>query len=204
MKKSVYSIVFITALGFQVNALAETFNYSEISLGYMNKTVDMSGIAGDLTAKGFNLTASAEMNKSFGVQFGVEKASGDEAILGVDVNLDVDAKMLGMFFHAPVSRHVDVVLALAILQGELKASTGSTTITTDSLDGQQASIGMRMMARDWLEINAGVDQTFIDGNSNTNIMIGASGYLRNDVSLGISYSSNHDSQTSFFSVSKYF
>jgi hypothetical protein len=204
MKKSVYGIVFIVALGFQTNVSAETFNYSKISLGYLDTTVGMGGVGADLTASGYNLTAAVEMNKSFGVQFGFEKASGDETILGTKVNLDVDTKMLGMIFHAPISRNVDVVLGLAILQGELKASTGGATITTDNMEGQQASIGMRMMARDWLEINAGVNQTFIGGSSDSNIMIGASGYLRNDVSLGISYSSNNDTQTSYFSVSKYF
>jgi len=204
MKRSVYSIVFITAISFQTNATAKTFNYSRISIGYMNQTVQMDGISNDLKANGYELSASFDVNRSFGVQLSLGKGSGDVKILGSKVNLDADTKMLGMFFHAPISSNVDVVLGAALLQGELKASIGNTTIATDNTDGQTISVGVRMMASDRIEINAGVDRTFTGRSSDSSIMVGAFGYLSKGVNLGVSYSSNNNSQATFFSVSKYF
>jgi len=204
MRRNVYSIAFVATIGFQSTTLAETFNYSRVSLSYMSQTVEVRGISTDLEATGYNLTASLDVNKNYGVKFGLGKASGNVMNLGTDVDLDVDTKMLGMFFHAPVSGNVDIVLGAAILQGELKASADSMVISTDSLDGQQLSIGVRIMTGDRFEINAGVDQAFVGGDSDSNIMIGIFGYLRKDISLGVNYSSNRNSQTTFFSVSKYF
>lgn len=204
MKRSIYCFVVISALGFQGSAFAGTFNYSRVSLGYTKHTVQMNGINDDLKADGATLSASFDVNKEFGVQFGIEKASGEVSILSTDVELDVDIKALGMFFHAPVARNADVIIGASMLKGELKASSGGSTLNTDSMNGQQATVGVRLMAADNLELTAGVDLTYINGDSDSEINLGISGYLGKDISLGINYSSANDSQTTHFFVSKYF
>lgn len=204
MKKKITSITFVILLGFLGTAPAADFSYSKVSLGYLDQTVEMTGFSNDLQADGYELTASFEVNKSFAVQFGFGKASGGVNINGISVNLDVDAKMLGFIFHAPVSIDTDVVLGAALIQGELKASASGLPSETEDMNGQQISVGVRSKIGKSIELSAGVDQSFIEDESDSYLNLGIDAYLSQDISLGISFSSGEDSETTYIKFSKFF
>ncbi|MDT8384489.1 MAG: outer membrane beta-barrel protein [Gammaproteobacteria bacterium] len=204
MKNNLISILFLVLLSAQASVQAAKFNYNKISLGYADFTVEMIGISDDLKADGYDLTASFDANKQFAVTFGIANAAGDVNISGSKVGLDVDAKMLGILFHAPVSQKTDVLLGAALLLGEVKAKVGGFPATKNDKDGQLVSIGVRTMLSDKLELNVGADQSFFDGETDTGLNLGVEGYMSKHVSLGLHFSSSDDSQSTIFSASKYF
>ena len=204
MKQRIVCLTFICLVGFQGTALAAKFNYNQVSLGYLDQTVEMSGISSDLKANGYDLKASFEVDKQFAVTFGIGSASGDVTISGTKVTLDVDAKMLGIFFHAPIAQKTDVVLGVALLQGELKAKISGFPSIREDMDGQNISLGVRTMLSDKLEVTAGVDQSYFDGKTDTDMNLGIEGHLTKEFSLGLNYSSNDDSQSAYIFVAKYF
>lgn len=204
MKKLISLALFALLFCTIGTANASKFNYSFVSLNYMQQTVDMSGISKDLKADGYELVAAFEVNRQFGVNFSFGKAKGDVTISGTKVTLDVDAKSLGAFFHAPVSSTTDVVLGAALLQGELKASASGYQDETESVDGQKVFIMVRSMLGNKMELNAGADQSFIDGESDSAFSVGIQGYLMNDLSLGLNFSFSDDSDITYLSLYKYF
>lgn len=204
MKQRIICFLVFGLVAFQGAAQAAKFNYNQVSLGYLNQTVEMGGISGDLKADGFDLSASFEVNKQFAVTLGVGNASGDVTLSGTKVKLDVDAKMLGILFHAPIAQKTDVVLGAALLQGELKVKPSGFATIIEDMDGQNISLGIRTMLSDKLEVNAGVDQSYFDGETDTDMNLGIEGHVTKDISVGLNYSSNDDSQSTYLYVSKYF
>jgi long-subunit fatty acid transport protein len=204
MKQRILFLIVLGLVAFQGTAQAAKFNYNQVSLGYLDQTVEMGGISGDLKANGYDLSASFEVDKQFAVVLGVGKASGDVTISGTKVKLDVDGKILGVIFHAPIAQKTDVVLGAALLLGEFKAKVSGFPTITEDMDGQNISLGIRTMLTDKLEVNAGVDQSYFDGETDTDMNLGIEGHLSKEFSLGLSYSSNDDSQATYLYVSKYF
>ena len=204
MKQRILLLIVLGLVVFQGAAQAAKFNYNQVSLGYSDITVEMSGISKDLKADGYELSASFEVAKQYAVIFGIGNASGDVTISGTKVKLDVDAKMLGFLFHAPIAQRTDVVLGAALLQGELKAKVSGFPGVTENMDGQNIFLGVRSMLGDKLEVGAGVDQSYFDGETDTNMNLGIEGHLSKEFSLGLNYSSNADSQSTYLYVSKYF
>lgn len=204
MKPRIAGIILLGALGCQGTALAASFNYNVISLAYVNQTVDMSGYSRDLKASGLELEGAFEVNKQFVVRAGVGSATGDVTISGTKVTLDVEATMLGILFHAPIAAQTDVVLGASLLQGEFKAKASGFPTITESMDGQNILLGVRHRLSNKIELQAGADQTYVDGESDTDINLGIEGYVMKDVSLGLHFSTNEDSKTTSLVVSKYF
>ena len=204
MKRHLASCIFLGLFGLQGSAMAASFNYNVVSLAYLNQTVQMNGISNDLKASGLELEAGFEVNKQFVVRVGVGSATGDVTIAGTKVTLDVDARMLGILFHAPISPNTDVVLGASLLQGEMKAKASGFPTQTESMDGQNVLLGVRHRLNNTIELQVGADQTFIDGESDTDLNLGIEGYVMKDVSIGLHFSSNEDSKVTSLVVSKYF
>ena len=204
MKRHLASCIFLGLLGLQGNAMAASFNYNVVSLAYLNQTVEVGGISGDLKADGVELNAAFEVNKQFVVRAVIGNANGDVTISGTKVTLDVEARMLGILFHAPIAQKTDVVLGASLLQGELKAKVTGFPTLTESMDGQNILLGVRHMLGNKFELQAGVDQSCFDDTTDTNLNLGFEGYVMKDVSLGLNVSTNEDSQSTYLVVSKYF
>jgi len=204
MKNFFKSIVFITSLVLQGNVLADTFGYSKITLGYSSQSTQIDELSKNLDADGYYLSATFDVTKNYGIQVGLNKATGDTTINGTDVELDADTKMLGFFFHTPVAQNADIILAAAILQGEFKTTQAGNATAIEDRDGQLLSVAIRMMATKNLELNAGINQSFVDNESDSEIMFGVFGYINKTVSLGMSYLVDNDNEMTHFSVTKYF
>ncbi len=205
MKGNFKSIIFIALLAFhQGSVLAATFNYSQITLGYSNQSTKIDEFNKDLDANGYYLAATFDIARNYGIQVGLNKSTGDTAINGINVELDADTKMLGFFFHAPIAQKTDVVLAVAILQGEFKTTQMGSASSSEDRDGQLLSVAIRMLATKNLELNAGINQSFVDNESDSEIMFGISGYINKNISAGINYLTDNDNEMTRVFITKYF
>ncbi|MCP4487863.1 MAG: autotransporter domain-containing protein [Gammaproteobacteria bacterium] len=203
MERFVVYPIFLSLLVFQGTAVAAKFNYNQVSLGYEDHTVDTGGFS-SLKASGFILDAAFEVAKQYAVTFSIGNVSDDVSISGNQVKLDIDTRSLGVFFHAPVAQKTDVVLGASLQQGDTTVKASGLPTAMYDLDGQKVSLGVRHMLGDGFELQASVGQTYTDDDTDTLLSFGFEGYLVEDISIGLRFTSGNDSEITYLLVSKYF
>ena len=137
------SFAVLTALLLASPVMADGLSYNFIEGAYARVELDDDIV--DVDGDGFGIGGSFEINENF---FGFAGYSSAEFDFGVDLN-QLDA---GIGYHTGISANTDFVATLAYVRAEVDAGLFGSV----DEDGWGASIGLRSMVSDRVELNGAI------------------------------------------------
>lgn len=179
-------IAAISILALSSNALSKEISYDYVQGTYLSLTD--SGLGFDVDADGFDAGGSFSIspNIAFTVSFGTINF---DRFLGIDV--DATELDFGITAHKSIAPGTDIIGNFSVVNVELEASDGFTTITDDDT-GNAITIGVRHMATENTEINASLVRVDIFDDSANTFGFGARFYTNEKFSIGVGYSTGDD------------
>jgi hypothetical protein len=162
-----------------IAAWAEAPSYSYIQASYVDIELDndIAGVDGD----GFSAGGSVPINADWHVF--ATYSSGD-----FDFGVDLDELIVGAGWHTELAGTTDFVVEA----GYVRAEAGAAGLSVDD-NGIAASLGVRSMIRDRLEVFAGVSHVELDdAGGATSIGAGAWYTVSGNLALGINASFDDD------------
>lgn len=173
-------------------ALADELSYNYIDLGYQAVEIDLGG-GFDVDGDGFAIGGSFEGGESWHIFAGYGSTNFD---FGVDLN----ELAIGAGYHTPISDTVDFVGELAYVTVEVEVPAG---FSTDE-DGIGASIGLRGMMSDVVELSGSIDYVDLGGDGETSFDANAWFNMSPAFALGINAGFGDDVTTYGVGVRWYF
>ena len=85
-------------------AIADTFNYSSLNIGYESFSQEIDGISEDLDGNGLSLGVSFGINDNVALIFEYTSGSADISSSGVTVDMDINATLIGAYYHTPINK----------------------------------------------------------------------------------------------------
>ena len=154
------STAFILALILAAPAMADGINYNYLEGSYQR--VELDDGLGDVDGDGYGIAGSVALGESWHLIGGFNGTSFD-VLPGIDV--DLDELVLGGGFHTSLTSNMDFVANLAYVRLE-----GSSLGFSIDDDGIGASIGIRAMASQNLELAAALQYIELsDGGNDTTV-----------------------------------
>ncbi len=165
-------VTIIAALAFVAGpALAQDINYNYIEGYYQRLDVDDS--AGDIDGDGFGIAGSLEVGDSFHIFSSFGRAN-------LDFDIDLDEVVIGGGYHTPVAPGMDLVINLSYINVDAEAFG----LSGDD-DGFGASLGLRSMWGEKLELAGFVDYIDLDESGDDTSFRGEAWYsLTRTIALG--------------------
>ena len=185
-------------------AIADTFNYSSLNIGYESFSQEIDGISEDLDGNGLSLGVSFGINDNVALIFEYTSGSADISSSGVTVDMDINATLIGAYYHTPINKKTDVILGAGLLQGTVDVSANGSSVGSEDVDGHLIRAGIRSMVSDKFELNIFLDQSYIEDDSDSDITLGGAFYLQEDLSLNATFTNESDGSSTTFSISKKF
>lgn len=179
------SITAVILLALVAPAMADGPSYNYIEGSYLR--VDIDDSIADVDGDGFGVAGSFEVGEVWHV-FG----SFDSAELDFDV--DIDELVIGGGFHTPLNENVDVVAELAYVR--LEASALGISIDDD---GYGASLGLRGLAADRIELAGFIDYVELDDSGDDTSVRGEAWYKFTD-NVAIGFRAEFDDDVTLYGI----
>jgi long-subunit fatty acid transport protein len=180
-------LALVTAGMFSTTTLAAAPVFDYVEAGYMLSDVD--GFDSDFD--GFSVAGSALVNKQIFVTADFSNVAFVDNIGIADIDVDVRNFNVGVGYRMELMGSTDgyVILGYGHEKVEEIATFDGDTIGkfTFSEKSPSASIGIRSMVTNEIEIDGKVKSVFFDSGSETAVKLGINYYLDNNISLGTSY-----------------
>lgn len=176
----------ISIMALSTNAFSKEISYDYIQGTYSSLTVSSLGV--DVDADGFAAAGSFSISPNIAITALFGSTSFDR-IAGIDV--DVTEFDFGITAHTSVAPGTDVFGNFSVVNGEVEASDGFTTISDDDT-GNSITVGLRHMATDSVEISAAFSRVDIFDDTGNTFGFGARFYANEKFSIGVGYSTGDD------------
>lgn len=169
----------LLALVLAAPAMAGDLSYNYLQVGYQKAELDVDGF--DIDGDGFGIGGSFELNDNFFalVDYGT-----------ADFDFDVEASTLsaGVGYHSGISPTTDFFVALSFVKAEVEIP-GFGSVDED---GFGATIGLRGMISDQVELFGAVSYVDLGNDDNTSIGGGAWYKLTDTFALGANLQTDED------------
>lgn len=152
VRKIVFTSLFILA----APAMADGLNYNYLEGSYQKAEIDDS--VGSIDGDGYAIAGSVAVGDSWHLIGGYDMLTFD-VLPGIDV--DLDQLVLGGGFHTPLTPNVDFVANLAYVRLE-----GSSMGFSIDDDGIGASIGLRSMLGEKVELSGALEYVELSSSGN--------------------------------------
>ena len=167
-------------LAVSTTAMADDLNYNFLSLGYERIELD-NDFGFDVDGDGWTIGGSFEVGESWFLFAGY--GMGD-----FDFGVDLDQWAAGGGYHLPMADNVDFVATLSYQRADISAGV----LSVDD-DGFGASVGLRAMVSERVELNGSVDYVdFGDAGDETSLSGSAWLNLTEQFALGLGVSFSDD------------
>lgn len=172
-----------TALVFALSpALAGDLSYNYVELGYQKAELDDNLAGFDVDGDGFGIRGAFEVSENWFI-------TASYSALEFDFGVDLDQLSFGGGYHTAISDRTDLVVTLSYLSAEVSAS-GFGSVDED---GYGASVGLRSMLSDQLELHAGIGYSDLgDGADGTAFSGGALYSFTDNFALGLEIGIDED------------
>lgn len=183
------SLLAISMLALSTAAFSKEISYDFIQGTYSSITDSTLGV--DIDGTGFSVAGSVSIspNIAFTALYG---ATSFDRFLGIDV--DATEMDFGITAHTSIAPNTDVFGSFSVVNGEVEASDGFTTISDDDT-GHSIVIGLRHMATNNVEIDVAFAQVDIFDDTSNALGLGARFYANEKFSVGVGYSTGDDIDT---------
>jgi len=180
----------VAMLAISSTALSKEISYDFIQGTYSSISITDSSLP-DIDGNGFSVSGSFSISPNLAINAGYESTSFDR-VLGID--LDATALTFGITAHTAVAPGTDVFGSFSMLNSDVEASNGFTTISDDDT-GNIISIGLRHMLSETVELVIGASRTDIFDATSNIFGLGARFYANDTFSLGVGYSAGDDTDS---------
>lgn len=209
MKRLIFGFVILAPMCISHQAFAKiqplTLNYSEVAFRYEMFSTELSGTPQSLNGHGTYLSLSYAATKSIALSLEYGVGNADTIYNNNQLELDINqAISAGASYHTPIYYDTDIIIGAAILRGETALAVNGVPAATTDQNGYGINIGIRSLVARRLELNASIDETIIESNSDTKFTVGGAYYFTKQFSTGLHYSVNQDSHSTVFSLSVYY
>lgn len=187
-------MVAVLILALSSNAFSKEISYDYIQGTYSSITDSSLGV--DVDGNGFAVSGSFSVSPNIAITALYETVSLDR-IFGIDV--DATELDFGITAHTSIAPSTDIFGNFSIVNGEVEASDGFTTISDDDT-GNSITIGLRYMATDKTEINVVFSRVDIFDDTYNTFGFGARFYANEKFSIGIGYGTGDDVDTLLLSA----
>lgn len=183
-------------------ALADDLSYNFFDLGYQTVGIDSSTL--DVDGDGFGLTASVAIAPDFHLFADYGEAEFD---LLFDTRTDVSELAAGVGYNKAISDDMDLVVQAGFLRADSKSTFGGSgspfyspsSISNDDT-GYLASVGLRGMASDKLELSGTLTHVDIFNSTDLGLGVSAVYYPAINWGVGLSYGLADDEATFAFGL----
>ena len=165
-----------------------SYQYAGIATASGQSTVDSI----DIDLAGIAVGASFELSDKTFASVTLGRLVGETAISSNAVRTEGNSIGLDIGFHHPISQNTDIVLSAGV------SRTGTTTYVngkhfdSDSSTSTGLDFDVRSMISQNVEVNAGVSNSYSDGESDTSMSVGAGINFGNNNQIGFGYSFDED------------
>ena len=180
----------VAMVAFSSAALSKEISYDFIQGTYSSISITDSSLP-DIDGNGFSVSGSFSVSPNLAINAGYEAASFDR-VLGID--MDATALTFGITAHTAVAPGTDVFGSFSVLNADVEASDGFTTISDDDI-GNIIGIGLRHMLSEAVELAIGVSRTDVFDDTSNTFGFGARFYANDTFSVGVGYSTGDDTDT---------
>ena len=182
-------MVAVLMLALSSNVFSKEISYDYIQGTYVSITDSSLGV--DVDAYGFAASGSFSISPNIAITALYGTVNFDR-ILGIDV--DATEFDIGITAHTSIAPSTDIFGNFSVINGEIEASDGFTTISDDDT-GNSISIGIRHMATDKIEVTGGFTRVDIFDDTANTFGFGVRFYSSEKLSIGIGYSTGDDVDT---------
>ena len=182
-------LIAASILALSSNVFSKEISYNYIQGTYSSITDSSLGV--DVDGNGFAASGSFSISPNIAITALYGTVSFDR-VLGIDV--DATELDFGITAHTSIAPSTDVFGNFSVINAEIEASDGFTTISDDDT-GNSITIGIRHMATDKIEISAGFSRVDIFDDTANAFGFGARFYANDKFSIGIGYSTGDDVDT---------
>lgn len=183
LPKGIIAVAVLTA---STGVLSREISYNFVQGTFVSSTVD-TGFE-DVDATGIGVSGSFVITPNIALTAGFGTTSFD-TFLGVDI--DTTELSFGVTGYTSVAEGTSVFGNFSVLKANIEATDGFNTIDDDDT-GNVISVGLRHMATDAVEIEAGFSRVDVFDESGNTFGIGIRFYANDKFSLGVGYATGDD------------
>lgn len=158
---------------FSTTAFADALNYNYVQFGYARTSLDFD--TESLDGNGWDLSGSAAINENFHVVAGYNKT-------GFDFDIDQTVYGIGLGYSKAIADNTDFVATASYLKAKIDLPAG---FMSESDDGYGASVGIRSMVSDKVELAGAVDYAKIADSSDTGFSAEALYHVSDAIAVGL-------------------
>ncbi len=166
------------------NAISQDISFDYVQATYTFATVDLGASTDEIEGNGIGLSLSLGFTPVFALTLAVLDTTF-ETYQGIDVDA-AKATTLGVTAHTSTASGSELFANFSGLKAEV-AATDDIGTTNDNDYGYAASIGVRKLVTDTLELEMGISNVYVFDNADTSFKADARYYIRKKVSLGMGY-----------------
>lgn len=181
------AVLLICGLFSTASALAASPNWDYVQGGYY--ITDIDDIDG-LDPKGFGIAGAKSLGKNVFVRGSYTMTNDD--ILNGDVDFDQGNAEVG--YRYKMTGSTDIYGTLAYHYAEISANGPGVNISSDT-DGFGATLGIRSMVTNKIDLEASAGIIRFDGDSEAITMLAANYYFNTNISVGVNFTNISDVST---------
>lgn len=178
--------VFIVAVAqlCALNAVSQDISFDYVQATYTFTAVDLAASVDEIEGNGIGLSLSLGFAPNFALTFGVLDTTF-QRYQEIDIDT-VKTTTLGLTAHVATSPESELFTNLSALKADI-AVTDDTALTSDNNLGYDASIGVRHLIADKLELELGLSHVYVFDKVDNSFKADARLYIRKRITLGIGY-----------------
>ncbi len=176
-------------------SVSSTAFSKEMSYNFIEGTYSSINIAdsefSNINADGISVSGVFSVSSNLAINVSYESTSFD-TLFGVEV--DATALSIGIIAHTAIAPETDVFGRYSILNSEITATDGFTTISGED-NGNIIGIGLRHMLDENVELEIGASRANIFNDTSNSFGMGARFYANDTFSVGVGYSSGEGTES---------
>lgn len=188
------SCLAVLMLALSTTAFSREIGYDFVQGTYSSITVSSGG--SDLDGDGFTLSGAFSVSPNIAFSGSYTDTSYD-TIQGFDFSSN--EFQLGVIAHVAVAPNTDLFGSFSVIEVEQDLSSSTLNFSDDDT-GNVISAGVRHMATDSIEVNAGISRIDVFDDTETSYGVGSRAYTGEAFSLGIGYRTSDDVDSFQFSA----
>jgi long-subunit fatty acid transport protein len=155
---------------------------------------DIEGFDDDLDGSGINLSFAYQIDNAFSLIGGYGTSRADITYYGYTIDAQASSVGLGGLYHSPLNEKADFFVGAQLIRGDVDYTLEGYDIGSETANGNLLFVGVRNRVNENLELNASLNRSKIEGESNNSINVGLSHYLDEEFSLNAAYSFDSDTR----------
>ena len=204
MNKTIQYSLASTLLALSNLAYSAELSYSYVSASFQLFTQEIPGIPEDLDGEGIDLSLSFGITDNIAILVSYSTGSADISSGGNTFDADINGFGIGPIYHTSVAPGTNFFVGFGIISGTIDSTFNGVPQPSEDADGNVITLGVRSMVSNKLELEASIDRSDIEDDTNSDVGFAGRYYIDTGFSIDAGYSFDSDGSTLTFGVSSFF